>query len=362
MALIQFLITLALIIVFNFGQLLRVTLFSISFPVIDIFILLLASVNLLNHILSKKITSQNKYFLYFICFSLVSLLANLIFFHYPFVKPLFYFLRFTALLSFIVFPLFSKNNLRLKSFFRLAIISNILFGLIQYFFWPDFTFFNSLNWDPHLYRLVSSFFDPTFTALIYLFFLIYLFLNKPYPSIINRLLIIITYVAISLTYSRSTFLSLIFAFIYISFKTGKKYLSILSIVLVGLTILILPRQPGEGTKLERTSSIFAKIENYKEGVGVFSTSPIIGHGYNNLQYIRYIDKPQSHSNSGFDSSLLTILCTSGIIGFALFIHGSKLYFQKSSLITQSMIVALAVHSLFANSLFYPWVILFLVLI
>ena len=242
----------------------------------------------------------------------------------------------------------------------MIITSNVIFGLIQYFIWPDFTYFNSLNWDPHLYRLVSSFFDPTFTALIYLLFFIYLFLNfSQYPRFISSFLLVISYFALALTYSRSTYLALIAAAIYFAVKSSQKYLAVLSLILVTFTILVLPRQPGEGTKLERTSSVYAKVHNYQEALAVFASSPIIGHGYNNLPYIRQIDNYQSHSNNGFDSSLLTILCTTGIIGLVLFILGGKQYFQNSSLTIQVMIVAIIIHSLFANSLLYPWTIIFL---
>lgn len=354
MALVKFLIALGLIISFFLGQLLRLNFISFSIPIIDIFIVLLALVNLFDHFLKHQFKPKNIYFLYFIIFSWFSLFINLIFHHYPIIKPIFYLIRLTSLLSFFIYPL--DLSQKIQKFFFLSIIANIVFGLVQYFIWPNFTYFNSLNWDPHLYRLISTYFDPTFTGLIYLFFLIFLYFQKKYW------LMWFPYLALALTYSRSTFLSLIIASLFVSFKTKKSKIFFISLFLVSLTIFLLPRQPGEGTKLERTSSIKAKIENYQEGFRTFLISPIIGNGYNNLFYVRKITVPDSHANSGFDSSLLTILCTTGLIGLFFFGVGSINLFRSSSQLFQTLLITLFIHSLFANSALYPWTLIFLVFI
>ena len=173
---------------------------------------------------------------------------------------------------------------------------------------------------------------------------------------------VLTYLALALTYSRSTFLSLFIASVFVGLKIKNKFIPIITGILILITILILPRHPGEGTNLERNASIKAKITNYQEGFKTFLTSPLIGHGYNNLLYVRKIDIPESHSNSGFDSSLLTILACTGLIGLILFLAGCANLFQSSSLLFQTLLAALFVHSLFANSLLYPWTLVFLILI
>jgi len=187
-------------------------------------------------------------------------------------------------------------------------------------------------------------------------FLIYSFNNH------HLLLAIPTYLALALTYSRSTYLSLIVAAFYISHKLNKPKIFFIGLLLVAITVIMLPRPPGEGTKLERTSSIIAKIENYREGFRLFLSSPIIGHGYNNLGYSRNIKNPLSHSNFGFDSSLLTILTSTGIIGFTLFCLGLFTLFRQSSLVGKTTLIAIITHSLFANSLLYPWILVFLLFI
>lgn len=339
-----------LLLIFPFGQLLRSKIFNFSFPVIDIFIIILAIFNLIHQ---KPLKIHNRPLFFFLIYSFFSLILNHFLSSYPPIKPFFYYLRLAALLSFFVFGkstiIFSKTFSRLLD---LVIISNIVFGIIQYLFWPNLTYFDSLNWDPHLNRLVSSFLDPTFTGLLYLLFLIFLFLN--YRLQITDYKLLIPYLALALTYSRSSLLAFIASFAYISIKKKQAKIFIGAIVITAITVFLLPRPPGEGTKLERTNSFYAKIENYRQGINLFLKSPLIGHGYNHLSYIQNIDS-NSHAASGLDSSLLTILVTHGIIGFSLFIGGLMIIFRNSNILSQSLFIAILTHSFFSNSLLYPWV-------
>lgn len=336
------------LILFFFGQLFRLNFLNFSFPLFSLTLLPLAFFNLLSQ---KNICHKLKHpAIYFIIFSLITLIFNWFKFSFSF-SSLFYWLRLTSLLSFFVFPL--KIDHEIDNFFQLILWSTLIFGFIQYFLWPDFTPFSSLNWDPHLYRLVGTFFDPTFIGLIFLLFILKIYFL--YSS--NKLLIFLPYLGLALTYSRSSLLALFIVFSYISFKTKNTLLFLSTFLLIFLTIILLPRMPGEGTRLERTSSIKAKIVNYKEGIKLFSTSPFIGLGYNNLPVIRA--DSSSHANSGFDGSLLTIAITTGVAGLFLF---SKIFFSSlnsSSLYWQSLLITVFIHSLFANSLLYPWILFYL---
>lgn len=357
MALIQTVILIFTIFAFFIGQIFRINLLNTSFPLIDIAIILFFLVNLFQHFKSKDLKIKNKFFIYFLIFTWIFLAFNLFKYQIYSLKPIFYLIRLTCLLSFFIFP--PKLSHKIKNIFYLSIIANIIFGLIQYFFWPDFTYFNTSNWDPHLYRLVSTFFDPTFTGLIYLFFITKLFLDKKFPY--RWPLLIISYIALVLTYSRSSYLSFILAFTFIAINLKNFKIFLISLLIITATIFVLPRQPGEGTKLERTSSIKAKVENYQEGWQTFIKSPLIGFGYNNLPFIRDIKDPNSHANSGFDGSLMTLLTTTGIIGTSIFLWGLKQFYTKSDLLKKTFLVIILFHSLFANSLLYPWILLSLVL-
>lgn len=348
MALVTKIILYITLILFYFGQLFRLNFLNFSFPLFSLSLLFLAFFNLLNQ---KNILKKIKHpVTYFILFSLLSLIINWFKFSFSF-SSLFYWLRLISLLSFFIFPL--KLDNKTNKFFWLILWSSLIFSLIQYFLWPDFTSFSTQNWDPHLYRLVGTFFDPTFIGLIFLLFILKIYFY--YSS--NYLLLFFPYLGLALTYSRSSLLAFFITFSFISIIKKNIKIFFTTCLLIFFTIILLPRMPGEGTKLERTSSIKAKIVNYKEGLKLFSTSPIIGIGYNNLPIIR--NKINSHSSSGFDGSLLTIAITTGFIGLILF---SKIFisnFHSSSLYWQSLILAIFIHSLFANSLLYPWILFYL---
>lgn len=348
-------------IVFFFGQLLRTTFFGIDFPVLDILIILIASINIINKIVNKKLEIKNKYFLFFLIFSYLSFAINLIINGFSGLNSLFYLVRLSCLISLIIFPIKISNKESLSDLFNISIFANVIFGYIQYIIWPDFTYFNSLNWDPHLYRLVSTYFDPTFTGLIYLFLFSSIYFSK-IESKYKYFLLSIIYIAIALTYSRSTYLSFVVMFLWISIKTKNIKPLLISIFLVFITLFAAPRLEGEGTKLERTSSIKAKIENYKEAFTLYKQSPIIGIGYNNISRYRVNQDPKSHGTPSFEGSLVNILVTNGILGLILFVLGLKIFFGKSNIQKQSIIIATIFHSLFANSLLYPWVLIYLVLI
>jgi len=338
------------LLLFFFGQLFRLNFLNFSFPLFSLSILPLALFNLLTQ---KNILKKlNHPVVYFIIFSLFTLIINWFKFSFSF-SSLFYWLRLISLLSFFLFPL--KIDKNIDKFFQLILWASLIFSFIQYFIWPDFTVFSAFNWDPHLYRLVGTFFDPTFTGLIFLLFILKIYFL--YSS--NYLLIFLPYLGLALTYSRSSLLAFFVVFTFISLKTKKLLLFLFTSLLIFLTIILLPRMPGEGTKLERSSSIKAKIENYKEGLKLFTTSPIIGLGYNNLPIIR--ENKNSHANSGFDGSLLTIAITTGLIGLFLFSSIFISNLGSSSLYWQSLLLAVFVHSLFANSLLYPWILFYLAL-
>lgn len=358
MAFITSLVYLSTIFVFFFGQLLRIKTSNFSFPLIDIFIILIFVLNIFHKIKTKNYDNKNSLLLHFLFVLYLTFILNFFRYNNGQIQPILYLFRLTFLLSFFIFP--PVINSKIKNIFYLAVFSNVIFGLVQYLLWPNFTYFDSLNWDPHLYRLVSTFFDPTFTALIYLFLIIIIFLKPKFPY--RKVILIISYIALALTYSRATYIALFVVFSFIAYQKKNLKIFIFSFLLILSTIFLLPRLEGEGTKLERTSSIFAKAENYREAFSVFKKSPIIGHGYNNLAQVREIKIDNSHSNAGFDSSLMTILTTTGLIGLILFILGLIKIFCKNDLTTQSILIAVLIHSLFANSLLYPWVLLFFIFI
>ncbi|MEK7165552.1 MAG: O-antigen ligase family protein, partial [Patescibacteria group bacterium] len=129
----------------------------------------------------------------------------------------------------------------------------------------------------------------------------------------------------------------------------------------------LPRPSGEGVRLERIISVESRITNSQEAMNLFLKSPIIGVGFDTLRYVR--EKTEivagstqvSHSGAGFHNSYFFILATTGIAGLLSYFWIWRKLFESTHekeilLIT---LTAVAVHSFFDNSLFYPWVMMWL---
>lgn len=354
MVFIQSLIQYLLLVLIFLGQLGRVNILGQNFPIIDIALILYTVIAVFNRAPSPLPKFSTPIFI-FLAYSWVNLgIQYLVFGHNP-VSPAMYLLRLSCLLLIFIFPpVFSPH---FKKAITLTMLANIVFGLFQYFFWPDLTYLKAVGWDDHLNRLVSTFFDPTFTGLIYLIFLIYIFFKKKH-NLVSRFLFLVTFVALALTYSRSTYLSLLVASGFYSIFSKKFVLILITGIVVGISIFALPRKAGEGTKLERVSSINAKSVNFQEGIALFKKYPVLGIGYNNIPYFK-TSSPSSHSIGGYDASLLNILSTGGIIGFILLVIGYYQLFLSGTLIIRTMFIAVLVHSLFANSLFYPHTTIFL---
>lgn len=244
----------------------------------------------------------------------------------------------------------------------------LMFGWVQYLYYPNLKVLKYLGWDDHIYRLSGTFLDPGFTGIILSIISIYAIYQ-----FIGTKKIVYFFTSISLvfsvffTYSRSSYLAFfsgIITLIILS-KHSIKRLVIFGLPIVTLTILLLPRPGGEGIRLERTASVYARMENYREVIMIWETSPLFGIGFNNLCAYRLQKSPgaeaTSHACSGADSSILMILATSGFIGLITFsrmiFKNLKLFWklEKSSLIYSSA-MSIFVHSLFTNSIFYPWVV------
>ena len=340
---IQSLIQYFLVALVFFGQLGRINILGTNLPLIDIFTVFLVIIIILKNS-RKTILKIPKITIVFLGYSLINLIIKNQLFGIYSPTPYLYFLRLSTLI--LLFQIPQNLPKKFANFIKLAVVANIFFGLFQYLLWPDLTYLKSVGWDDHLNRLVSTYFDPTFTGLIYLLFFIWSFEQR------QLAMLTFTFIAIALTYSRSTYLSLLSSAIYSSVLSKKYSLIFLSFALVLFTIVALPRRAGEGTKLERVSSIIAKSTNTQEGLGLFIKHPITGIGYNNIPTFKKGEQ-NSHSIGGYDSSLLNILITQGVIGFIMFAFVGYQIFSTSSPVVKTMIIALLIHSLFANSLFYP---------
>ncbi len=249
-----------------------------------------------------------------------------------------------------------------------------VFGFVQYLLYPELRNLSYLGWDPHLYRLFSTLLDPNFTGIIIVLTLcsgMYLWsgTKKTWISLMQ----IINLVALYLTYSRSSHLALIIASVVYALYY-KKWKMILCIALFIVALVYIPKPGGKTLLLSRMDSTISRIENWQDSLHIIEKSPILGNGFNTLRFIQKMPRPLadgelvSRARSGVDSSILFLLATTGILGLTSygwivwktvnFFRQYKKLKDYSGVLLVSF-VAVTVHSMFVNSLVYPWVMIWL---
>lgn len=310
----------------------------------------------------KEVFESKGKFLTLIIIGVFCLIFSLNFFSLP--SILLGIAYFTRLVSYVLLFFFIKKRYKsqnaketiIKSLIAITFLIT-LFGFIQYFFIPDLRALKVFGWDDHYFRLVSTFLDPTFTGIIILIGLvlsIYKYIEGGKKSYL--FIGLLNLIAILLTYSRSTYLALIISFVYFFILTKKKILILFPILLL-IAIPFLPRPSSEGVKLERTYSIFQKFDDYQKGATITSKAPVFGIGFNNICKEKEIlfneNSYLSHSCSGLDNSILLVLSTTGIAGLIFLIHVLSQVKLKS--LFAVCLVAILIHSMFTNTLFYPFV-------
>lgn len=342
----------AILVVFPFGQL-------IKFGQINLFDVLVTLLSFWVLFQKPKYPNWYKYFISFILFCAFSLLIN---YQLTELKSILYLVRLVSY-SFVavyISNFFKKRNSLFIILTSVAVFTAI-FGWLQYLFIPDVRFLKNFGWDDHLYRMVGTFFDPTYLALILLLgIVIIIYKNKKFFTTKSQALLVFLLITLAFTYSRATYLALGLFLLY-----KKKFLAI---TIFAITVLLLPKMLSEGTDFSRTVSGNNKLTNYMETLTIFKMSPAIGVGFNNIcpARVKYLNDKNvnSHSCFGSDSSILFILATTGVIGFILFMYYvlSIMYYaphNSYSIILYSSFGVVLIHSLFVNSLFYPHIMFWL---
>ncbi len=242
-------------------------------------------------------------------------------------------------------------------------VLTLIFSFLQYFLYPNLRNLTYLGWDPHLFRIFGVFFDTSIASAVFGLIILFLILNyrKFKFSNFSKIVLIVSFFVIGLlTYSRGFYLAILSTlFLYLIINKRLKYL----IVILGLfsfALLILPKPFGEGVNLLRTYSIESRVKDYNDGLIQWKKSPVFGIGYNHLRSIRTSDSGlTSHSASAYQSSFLTVLVTSGIIGLVSFLLAVKSLW-KFSLASRYYILFVTLFSLMDNILLHPYI-LFLLL-
>jgi O-antigen ligase len=263
-------------------------------------------------------------------------------------------------------------NFWLRGLYGVGIGFGIL-GLMQFFLYPDLRNLMYLGWDPHYYRLFSTLLDPNFVGIVLVLTLIlgcglWKKKQKNFFLMIGQL---IGFVSLLLTYSRSSYVSFAMAVVCLAAWT-KQWKVVIALALFAGLVFILPRTSGSTLSLLRSDSALARVGNWQESLNLIAKAPLFGFGFDTLRYIQPVSAGfVSKAAAGLDSSILFILATTGVVGlaayaylFILMIRSGTGMVKKAN--TRSLglaylasLVAVVVHSLFVNSLFYPWVMIWM---
>ena len=285
------------------------------------------------------------------------------------------------------------SKFKKKILYTLLTVSGIFtfFGFIQYFFYSNLRNLYYLGWDEHMHRMFSVFLDPNFAGaffVLYLFFLLGILLyllnnNKIKQSWLIGLMSIFALISIFLTYSRSALIMFLLSVI-IFFVLLRKIKWIFGIILISTTFIVISSKNFniENINLFRIASAEARLDSAKIAMQIIRENPVFGVGFNTYRYaqIKYgfrneINSSGSHADAGTDNSFLFVLATTGIVGLIFYLNLlwniiKKAYssykvnkennIQKYISITIiSSVVGLIVSSLFINSLFYSFIMIWM---
>ncbi len=351
------------------GQLIRLPFGPGSMNLLDLFIIGFLVFHLLKFRFKlKKPPVCIKGAMFFVLIAILSLIFSPLKLTLPQILISFsYTLRF---LFYIVFAwIISPNFHTLK----LAGVSLAILGLLQLIFFPDLSFLSILGWDPHYFRIVSTFLDPNFAGAFFVLTLLLLSRNFAKEKL-NFWWFLLVYAALLLTFSRSSYIMFFVSFTILAIFLKSWRLQIITIGLFALLLLgffIYAQTISLPRNINRTESAAFRINTWTQGWQLFEKHPILGVGFNAYRYairdykLADLQFLKGHGSNSNDSSLLSVAATTGLLG--LFAFGYFLfsliktnYPQNRKLIFPAL-AGLLFHSLFANSLFFPPILLWLIL-
>ncbi len=225
-------------------------------------------------------------------------------------------------------------------------------GIVQYFLFPDLRLLKYLGWDDHLNRLIFPYFDPTFTGSVAALIFLTNLLQK------NMVLASLAIPVILLTYSRSVWLALFIAALLVPRKSRRVGIFFVCALLTGIALL--PTKFGEGNNLLRTYSITSRLTHDQTILKNTISRWVFGVGMNNLSLFMPSESEYTNRASTPNNSYLYSFSTTGIIGsLALlwFIHDT---YRRSKL--KPAWIYILVASFFNNILFYPFILLWMILL
>lgn len=369
------------------GALIRMSITPQAFVYpVDVAVLLFVLVGIYQVLIHKSPKKWVSPFTFFLLAALVSLVVNIYWLSpQEFIVGSLYLVRFSMylLIAPIISSQFKTNDVKwLVSCITVSLFSTVLIGLAQYFLYPDLRNLMYLGWDEHHYRIFSSFLDPNFASIIFvicLWLLIAVFRNQKNKTIQQYgvgAIIVITFGALLLTYSRTGYLAFgLSAFAFFILEKKIKLFALIFLLFIAGVVLLPKDMQSEGVNLLRTASIFSRLESFQTAQSIIEKNPIFGVGFNTYRYAqdRYGNLAQdithSHAGAGVSNSYLFVIATTGIIGFLAFIYALARLIQELKIIVRvdriignsmsALFVSVLIGSLVENVFFYSTILIIL---
>lgn len=264
----------------------------------------------------------------------------------------------------------------LKILVGLGVVLTIL-GFVQLRIFPDFSFMVPQGWDPHVGRLLSTWFDPNFLGGLFLLLIAISVSVALYVSVQQSrwwwVAAAVMVVAAVLTFSRSAYVGLVVALGIIGVVRSRVTLFLGALAMISV-VMFVPRVQERviGIRsIDETAQL--RLVSYRNAFTVIGDHPILGIGYNLYKYVQveynFLEKTDEHSASGSDSSLLTMWVTTGTIGLLIYVwlivailhelwrtwrdQSLPKMWQGFGLGAFAGLCGLLAHSQFVNGLQYP---------
>lgn len=245
-------------------------------------------------------------------------------------------------------------------------------GLVQFIWYPDLRNLWYLGWDPHYYRVFATLLDPNYVGILLvltIFVLSYMLVRFARWRAWILSLMGMAGVALLLTYSRSSYLALVggVGVAMVVLKRWKE--GVFLILFFLLAVVSVPKPGGDTLSLGRYDSTISRIQNWGQTITRIEERPIFGYGFNVVPFLGREEASglPGRRGAGIDSSLLFVGVTTGIVGLVSYLWllteqvklAIRLKDKALKILFVSSFVALCIHSLFVNSLFYPWVMMWM---
>lgn len=376
-----------LLVLFPFGELARISVFKdITLHPIDLSVLSIVLYWLCFKLFQKQNIFEIPNFLpftFFLFSGVVSLVVNLSWLKTDELLTAFlYLLRLAGYTSIYFVIKDTHKNFLKKTLPRFLLIDGLIIlvlGFVQLIFFPSLMSMHIYQWDKHIYRLFSVFFDPNYAGSFLVLYLIFVLTTgfgylERHPKTFKNIYFVLSVtivIAVFLTFSRSALIMLLISSIIYFVLTKKlKLIAVLIAAIILFVVLASPKFYIENLNLFRVNSSLERIGSAKIALQIIEKNPFFGIGFNAYRYaqVKYKFRPDndvfsSHADAGTDNSLLFVAATSGVFGLITFLYfwfsilksnlkkpGQKNFIYRACVIAS--IAGIFISAQFNNSLFY----------